>query len=290
MEGLEGAEVSIYMMSKDSLFTRIAELERQGQPVALATIVRAQGSVPRHEASKMLVHPDGRIEGTIGGGDLENQIIREALQALKDGLPKYLHYEFRDIEQGDVGVCGGEMEVFVEPIRPDPTIVVVGGGHVGAAVAHLAKWLGFRVVVSDDRPEFATSEAVPGADEFHQGPLSELAENVHITADTYLMLTTRGVSVDVEGLPPLLDSEAAYIGVIGSRRRWEVTAQALAEQGVALDKIERVRSPMGLELNAETPEEIAISMLAEIIMLRRGGTGATMAHKPVIPGSRKESA
>ncbi len=276
-------------MSVDSIFARIAELERQGRPVALATIVRAQGSVPRHEASKMLVHPDGDTEGTIGGGDLESQVIQEALEALRDGQSRFLHYDFRDIEQGDVGVCGGEMEVFVEPIRPDPTIVVVGGGHVGAAVVHLAKWLGFRVVVSDDRPEFASAEAVPEADEFHLGPLAELGEKIPLTADTYIMLTTRGVTVDVEGLPALLDSEAAYIGVIGSRRRWEVAAQQLAEKGVPIERIERVTSPMGLELNAETPEEIAVSMLAEIIMLRRGGTGAAMAHKPVVRANRKGS-
>lgn len=264
-------------MANDSIFGRLAELERQGRPVALATIVRASGSVPRHEGTRMLIHPDGRIEGTVGGGDLENRVIEAAIQALRDGLPKILHYEFRDIERGDAGVCGGEMEVFVEAIRPRATIVVVGGGHVGSAVAHLASWLGFRVVVTDDREEFASEDAIPEADEHIHAPLAELPDRIEITPDTYVMLTTRGVPVDVEGLPALLETQAGYIGVIGSRRRWEVCAQQLAEKGLPEEQIERVHSPMGLELNAETPEEIAVSMLAEIIMQRRGGTGQKMS-------------
>ena len=228
----------------------------------------------------MLVFGDGRSEGTVGGGDLEHQVIQAARQALQDGRPRKLSYSFRDLERGDVGVCGGEMEVFVEPVQARPTLVVVGGGHVGRAVVHLASWLGFRVVLSDDRPEYAAAEAAPGADTYLVGPLAELPQRIQITPDTYVMLTTRGVPVDVDGLPPVLQSPAGYIGVIGSRRRWEVCAQELAARGVPAEQIARVHSPMGLELNAETPEEIAVSMLAEIIQIRRGGTGERMAHEP----------
>ena len=257
------------------LFARIAELQAAGRSVALATVVRTVGSVPRHEGTRMLIFPDGQIEGTVGGGDLESRVIRAGLKTLDGGAPKTLHYEFRDIEQGDVGVCGGEMEVFVEAVRPSPTVVVVGGGHVGSSVVHLANWLGFQVVVTDDRPEFVT---VPGADQSILAPLAELPNKINITSETYILLTTRGLPIDVDGLPPLLDSEAGYIGVIGSKRRWDACAKQLAEQGVPQEKIDRVVSPMGLELNAETPEEIAISMLAEIIMLRRGGSGEHMAR------------
>lgn len=270
-------------------FARVAELERRGDPVAIATVIRAQGSVPRHEGSRMLIFPDGRIEGTIGGGDMESRVIEEAQQAMMDGRPRLLHYAFRDIEEGDVGVCGGEMEVFVDPLRPRPTVVVVGGGHVGKAVAHLARWLGFRTVVADDRPEFATPEAVPDGDEYVAGPLNELPDRVRITPDTYVLLTTRGVPVDIEGLPALLETDAAYIGVIGSRRRWEVCANKLLEMGYPKGKITRVTSPMGIELNAETPEEIALSLMAEIVMLRRGGSGKPMAHAPVLRRGRSGS-
>lgn len=264
----------------DQVFRRIAELQAVGSRVALATVVRTSGSVPRRAGTRMLIHPDGEIEGTVGGGDLEHRVIQAGLEALQSGRPQLLKYEFRDPERGDVGVCGGVMEVYVESVQPQPTLVVVGGGHVGRAVAHLAKWLGFRVVVNDDRAEYADPSAVPDADQVIHSPLSELPQRLTITADCYLLLTTRGVPIDVEGLPVLLESPAGYIGVIGSRRRWEVCAQQLAENGVPAEQIERVHSPMGLELNAETPEEIAVSMLAEIIMLRRGGSGEVMAHEP----------
>ena len=189
----------------------MAGLRAAGRSVALATVVRTVGSVPRHEGTRRLIFPDGQIEGTVGGGDLESRVIRAALETLDGGSPKTLHYEFRDIEQGDVGVCGGEMEVFVEAVRPSPTVVVVGGGHVGSSVAHLANWLGFHVIVSDDRPDFASPEAVPDADEYILTPLAELPDKINITSDTYIMLTTRGFPVDAPGLPPLLATDARYI-------------------------------------------------------------------------------
>lgn len=262
-----------------SILQTLAELERKGEPVATATVVRAQGSVPRHDGSKMLVYPDGRIEGTIGGGDMESRVIKEALDALDDGETRMLSYAFRDVQKGDVGVCGGEVEVFVEPILPKPQVIIAGGGHVGKAVAHLAQWLGFRVVVSDDRADFATADAVPSADEHIHCALSELPSRARIDRDTYVLLTTRGMPVDIEGLPALLETDAGFIGVIGSRRRWEVCVDKLRAGGMADEAIARITSPIGLELNAESPEEIAVSIMAEIIMLRRKGTGERMQHQ-----------
>ena len=264
----------------DRLFDRLTEADRKGQPVALCTVIRAQGSVPRHAGSKMLVFEDGSIEGSIGGGELESRVIAEALEALADGQPRITPYSLSNPAEGDPGVCGGEVEVFVDPIGKKPTVVVFGGGHVGRAVVHLAHWLGFRTVVADDRAEFASVESAPEADEHIVCPLAELAQRVRIDAITYLVLTTRGVSVDVEGVPALLESPAAYIGIIGSRRRWETAAVELQGRGVPRARLERIHSPMGLELNAETPEEIAVSILSEIILLRRGGTGESMRHPP----------
>jgi len=264
----------------DRFFKRLAEAERSGEPLALCTVIRASGSVPRHAGSKMLVFGDGSIEGTIGGGEMESRVIGDALAALNDGRARITHYTLSDPSQGDPGVCGGEVEVFVDPIGVKPTVVVFGGGHVGQAVIHLAHWLGFRTVIADDRPEFASAESAPEADEHIVGPLAELAQHVRLDDQTYLVLTTRGVNIDVEGVPALLDSAAAYLGIIGSRRRWETAAAELEARGTPRAKLERVHSPMGLELNAETPEEIAVSILAEIIGLRRGGTGESMRHAP----------
>ncbi|MCK5053735.1 MAG: XdhC family protein [Anaerolineales bacterium] len=269
------------------IYQTLAELENRGGAAALATVIRTQGAVPRRAGSKMIIFPDGRIDGTIGGGEMESRVIAEALESLGEGVTRTIVYSFRDPEKGDVGVCGGEVEVFIEPIKANETIVIAGGGHVGKAIVHLAKWLGFRVVVADDRTDFATPENLPDADAHFACSLKELPEHVDIHGDTYLVLTTRGVDVDVDGLPALLETSAAYIGVIGSRRRWETTVKALLEQGVPEDKIARVTSPIGLELNAETPEEIAVSVLAQIIMLRRGGTGETMAYSPKGPRKGK---
>lgn len=259
-----------------SIYQALAELETKHQPVALCTIVKASGSTPRHSTSKMLVHLDGRILGSVGGGELENRVIQEALASLRDGKPRNLTYRMTNPERGDPGLCGGQVEVFVEPILPTPMLVVVGGGHVGKAVAHLAKWLGFRVAVSDDRPEFCTPEANPEADEFYPVPLAELPLNLTITPQTAIVLTTRGSNVDVAGLPALLDTQAGYIGVIGSRRRWNTTVRELNQQGISDEKLKHIHSPIGLGIGAETPEEIAVSILAEILMLRADGSGRPM--------------
>jgi xanthine dehydrogenase accessory factor len=178
------------------------------------------------------------------------------------------------------------VEVYVEPLSPHPTVVVVGGGHVGKAVTHLAHWLGFRVAVCDDRPGFASAEAVPGGDIYITCDLQDLPERLPIDSQTYLILTTRGVPIDVAGLPSILATPAAYVGVIGSRRRWETTAAELRQAGLSDAELARVTSPMGLEIRAETPEEIAISILAEIIRLRRGGSGESMRHTSRMGGSQ----
>ncbi len=263
-----------------SLYRRISELEGRGEQAALATVIRTQGSVPRHAGSKMIVYANGTAEGTIGGGEMESRVIQVGIEAIEEGSTKLLHYDFRDPSEGDVGVCGGEMEVFVEPIKIPPKLVVVGAGHVGQSLVHLGHWLGYHVVACDDREEFASKTYIPEADEVIHCELKQLSEHIEVHANTFIVFTTRGVDIDVEALPALLKSPAAYIGVIGSRRRWETTANALRESGVAEESIRNVTSPMGLEINAETPEEIAVSIFAEIIKVQKGGTGRSMGHDP----------
>jgi len=262
-----------------SIYNALAELEKEGGLGVLCTIVVSRGSTPRHVGSKMLVYPDGSFIGTIGGGEVENRVLANALEALKEGIPRMLEYSMLDPERGDPGVCGGQLEIFVEPLVPRPLLVVVGSGHVGKEVAYLGRWLGFRVAVSDDRPGFCTPEAVPDMDAYYPVPITELPQHLEIDPRTYFVLTTRGVDVDVIGLPALLDSEAAYIGVIGSRRRWAATRRQLLDAGVPPEKLSRVHSPIGLRINAETAKEIALSILAEIVMLRAGGSGKPMSKE-----------
>ncbi|MFL7893698.1 MAG: XdhC family protein [Anaerolineales bacterium] len=251
-----------------SIWQAIADLEEKHEAGVLCTIIRSQGSTPRHAGSKMLVYADGNIIGSVGGGELERRTISAALDLMLIGRPGWLDYNLSEPELGDPGVCGGQVEIYMEPIIPKPTLVVVGAGHVGQAVAHLAHWLDFRLVISDDRPEFCTPENIPNADQYFPIPLPEFTEKFKITPWTYLVLTTRSVDVDVPGLPGILSSPAAYIGVIGSRRRWETTRKQLEEAGIKPEKINRVRSPVGIEIHAETPQEIAVSIMAEIIQIR----------------------
>jgi xanthine dehydrogenase accessory factor len=251
--------------------------QEQGEPVVLATIIRERGSVPRHAGSKMLIYSDGRILGTIGGGEMESRVIEAAAAVLSEGQPRIHPYKLVDPSEGDPGVCGGEVEIFLEPYRSPKTIYVIGCGHVGRAVAFLAGWLGFRVVVTDDRVELATPELVPGADVYLPGSIEEALAAVKVTTTTYIVVVTRNVLVDRQVLPQLLATPAPYIGIIGSRRRWQETKKLLGEDGMSAGELARFHSPIGLELNAETPEEIAVSIMAEVIMLHRRGTGERMA-------------
>jgi len=258
-----------------SIYKAVSDLEAQLKSGALCTIVHTTGSTPRHETSKMLVYPDGTLIGTVGGGEVEGRVISEALDSIKDNKSRKLQYKMVNPKEGDPGICGGQLEIYIEPIVPQ-LLLVIGGGHVGKCVSHLAKWLGFQVAVSDDRPEFCSTEANPDADLLLPVRMAEIPNFIDITPFTYIVLTTRGAPIDIEGIPPLLDSKAGYIGVIGSRRRWITTRKGLQEAGVSEEAINRIHSPIGLELQAETPEEIAVSIMAEIIMLRNGGSGRSM--------------
>src|SRR5215510_8248457 len=184
-----------------SIYEALSELAKNNESATLCTVVRSEGSTPRHVGSKMLVYPDGKIIGTVGGGELESRVIRAGLESLKTGTSQNLSYTMADPSRGDPGVCGGTVEVLVEPILPPATIVIVGGGHVGKAVVHLAKWLGFRVAVSDDREEFSNPESVPGADAYYPVPMGKLTEHLNVTRQAYLVITSRGSPIDAAGLP-----------------------------------------------------------------------------------------
>ena len=178
-------------------------------------------------------------------------------------------------------ICGGQLKIFVEPIMPKPRLLIVGGGHVGKEVAHLGQWLGFYVLVCDERTELCNSETIPDADAFCYDYLEEIKEEIEITPWTYVVMTTRDSEVDLQVLPHLLPKKTAYIGLIGSRRRWAITKEKLLGLGITKDEIDFIRSPIGLQLNAETPREIAISIMAEIIMVQKHGNGKPMKNNGI---------
>lgn len=264
-------------MSDKAVLEAALETRAKGEPAVLATIVKEHGSVPRHAGSKMIVYPDGRIIGTIGGGEMESRVIARSRELIATGgKPEIMDFDLIDPTRGDPGVCGGQVEIFMEPLLPDPTILIIGCGHCGQALAELAHWAGFRVIVSDDRADLCNPEVIPLADEYLPVPPGEIARHAHIHSKTYIAAVTRGVPLDVEMLPPLLQSDAPYIGVMGSRRRWATAAKRLEEQGINKEKLARVYAPIGLELRAETPQEIAISIMAEIIAHHYGGDASPM--------------
>lgn len=264
------------MTEDHAVFKAILDAQERGLSAALATVIKVEGSVPRHVGSKMLVWPDGRIVGTVGGGAMEARVVGDGQAALADGQPRTVSYTLNDIRDGDPGICGGTVTVFVEPLQTAPTLLVIGCGHVGKALAELGKWAGFRVIVSDDRAEYCRPEHIPGMAGYLVCKPGEVVTQLAITPQTYVAAVTRGLPVDEELLPALLKTDAAYLGLIGSRRRWTLTANALIERGVTPEALKRIHAPIGLELEAETPEEIAVSIMAEIIMIRRGGSGRMM--------------
>lgn len=253
------------------LLQELIAAQAAGTPVVLATIVAARGSVPRRSGAKMLVYGDGRISGTIGGGEMEARIIAEAQAALADGQTRLVPYSLVDPQRGDPGVCGGEVEVYLEPYAPPASLLVIGCGHVGQAVAELGHWLGYRVLVSDDRAELAGPEHIPDADLYLPGEPADVLPRAGVHANTYVAVLTRNVLLDRELLPLLAQTAAPYIGVIGSRRRWVETRKLLLEDGMPEETLARFHSPIGLDVEAETPREIAVSILAEITLARRAG-------------------
>jgi xanthine dehydrogenase accessory factor len=264
-------------MSEQTLIAEtLLRIHREALPAALVTIIETQGSMPRHAGSKMIVWPDGTIVGTVGGGQMESRIIQDAQAAIKSGQTSIVEYTLNNIGKGDPGICGGTGRFFIEPMTETLTLLVIGGGHVGKALCELGKWAGFRVILSDDRPEFCHPDYVPGLDGYIVCPPGELPQHIELHNKTYVAAVTRGLPVDKNLLPILIGTQAAYIGLIGSRRRWALTVKELEGQGFSQEQLAQIHAPIGLEIQAETPQEIAVSILAEIIMKYRDGDGTPM--------------
>ncbi len=246
------------------ILQRLVELKTAGKPVCLCVVIKTSGAVPRHAGSKMLVFPDGRSEGTIGGGGVEQAALAAALEAFRDGKPRTVSYSLKGEDDSSLGVCGGDMEVYIEPQLPADTLLILGAGHVGRAIAQAARPLGFQIVVVDEREGLLDPTVFYGCRLIH-ADMADVPDKLEIGPRTFIVDVSHGSEVDVAGLPAILKSKASYIGVIGSKKRWATTLTGLRAQGVSEDMIAKVKSPIGLAIKAETPEEIAISILAEVI-------------------------
>jgi xanthine dehydrogenase accessory factor len=211
----------------------------------------------------MLIRDDGSRLGTVGGGEMESRVVDVAGEAMADGRPRLLTYRLVDPSTGDPGVCGGEMDVYVEPYMNIASLLIIGAGHVGRAVCELAQWTGWDVHLWDDRPE--QLEELDDAVTPHGGELSEVLADIPLDARSAIVMVTRNVPLDVELIPAVVKQPAAYIGLMGSARRWSTTKKLLIDAGCSEDEISRISTPIGLEIGAETPEQIAISIMAEVV-------------------------
>ena len=256
-------------MAKD-LYEEIAEFRSKGLRAALATIIASKGATPRKDSAKMLIYADGRQSGTIGGGFTEAEVRREALIALKTGKPKLLSFDLTGVDHEESAlVCGGFMQVYVEPVLPDPTLYIFGAGFVSRAVAEAVKPLGFKIAVVDDRAEFANADKFPMADRIWVDRWEDVFRKLPVNDSSYLFIATRGHSLDLICLRFAMQSPARYIGMLGSLGKNRSLFEALETEGVDPAQFKRVCVPVGIDIGAETAEEIAASMAAELIAIRK---------------------
>jgi xanthine dehydrogenase accessory factor len=266
------------------LFEEIVKMRRAGQRGALATIVHTNGSIPSYESSRMLVREDGSIAGTIGGGCVEADVWAAAKEVMRTESPRKMVFHLNNEASYDNGlICGGTLEIFVEPVLPQPMLYVFGGGHVSMAMAKAASAAGFGIGVVDDRAAFANKERFPMAQEVFTG-YEEAFQKIQPNSSTYLVIVTRGHKDDMRVLAWAVRTPARYVGMIGSKRKVLSVYKALEHEGYRPEEFERVYAPMGLEIGALSPDEIAISIVAELIAVRRGAEST--AHKKVKIESR----
>ena len=263
------------------IFEEILRMRRAGRRGALATIVHTNGSIPSFESSRMLVRDDGSIAGTIGGGCVEAEVWAAAKEVMEAEQPRKMIFNLNHDADYDAGlICGGTLEVFVEPILPQPTLYIFGAGHVSLAVSRIASEAGFAIAVIDDRESFANVERFPMASEVHTS-YADSFEKIHPNSSSYLLIVTRGHKDDMRVLAWAVNTDARYIGMIGSKRKVLSVYKALEKEGYAPEKFERVHAPVGLDIGALSPEEIAVSIVAELIAVRRNAKASS--HKSIQP-------
>jgi len=253
------------------VFAAVAEALEKGEPAALVTIVSTTGSTPQRVGAKMLVFPDGRMVGTIGGGCYENDAFWKAREAITSRKPQLLHYELDDDFAQETGlICGGQMSVYIEPIEPSPELYVIGAGHVGYHLATMAQDVGFQVHVVDDREKFASRERFPNVAEVVTEDIPAWLERTKLPSYAYVVIVTRGHTNDLDALRALAPRELRYLGLIGSRAKVARITDQLLSEGMTPDVLKQVHAPIGLDIGAVTPQEIAVSILSELIAVKHG--------------------
>lgn len=253
----------------EETFETLAQALSRGESVVLCVVTKVDGHAPRKPGAKMVVFPDGSIRGTIGGGRVEAEVIEKARMMLssESAAPEVVRYKLA----AELGMCcGGAMEIYFEPSPPSPKLWLFGAGHVARATAPLARSIGFRVVVVDDREDWNSPQNLGGEVIRKVAPYQDVLSRNEVAAGDYAVIVTRNHDDDQELLSRLQPLRLAYLGMIGSRRKVERAFARLRADGVTEEEIAKLRAPVGIEIGAETPEEIAVSIVAELIACRRG--------------------
>ena len=254
----------------EDIFEEIVRIRSEGESAALATVIKVKGSTPRGEGSKMLIRIDGTTLGSIGGGTLEAKVCQETMDVIREAKQKLLHFDLTGEEIAEDGMlCGGNMDILVEPILAQPYLYIFGAGHISFSISKIAKMVGFKVVVIDDRAEFANTKRFPEADEIFAKNFLEVFSKLKINRLSYIGIVTRGHKFDEEVLEWAVKTEACYLGMVGSKKKNDTIFSNLQSKGISKELLESVHAPIGLDIHAETPEEIAVSIIAEIIKVRR---------------------
>jgi xanthine dehydrogenase accessory factor len=255
----------------EEVFSAVVGALERGEAAALVTIVATRGSTPQRVGAKMLVFADGRVVGTIGGGCYENEAFWKAREAITARKPQLVHYELADdVAEANGLICGGQMDVYIEPIEPSAELYIVGAGHIGHHLARLAGEAGFRVHVLDDREKFANRERFPHAVEVVVDDIPTWLRSTSMPAHAYAVIVTRGHVNDLEALRALAPRQLRYLGLIGSRAKIARLYEVLLSEGVPAEQLQRIYAPIGLQIGAVTPPEIAVSILAELIAVKYG--------------------
>src|SRR5213594_4345945 len=262
------------------IFDEIQRLRREGRKAVLATIVQIRGSVPSFNTAKMLVRDDGSTLGSVGGGCVEADVWAAAQDVMNDEKSRVMTFDLTEESMAEGGlICGGKVEIFVEPIIPVPEMIIFGGGHISRQVSKIATIAGFRTTIVDNRPIYANAERFPEAEAIHSESFEKAFEEIVPDENTYVIIVTRGHQEDQNVLRWAVQTNARYIGMIGSKRKIRSITEQLTSEGIPRERLERVYMPIGLDIGAVSPEEIAVAIVAEVIHNRRAGFKHPLSKK-----------
>jgi len=265
------------VQEKERVYQAALDAIRSSQPACVLTLIHSEGSTPREAGAKMLLRADGSTVGTIGGGTFEQSALDDARAAMETGVSRVVEYSLQGQGEAKLGICGGKAKVYLEVLQPRCTLLILGAGHVAQPLAEFGHLLGFRTVVVDDRPEFASPARFPHADELMVTDFHNLAQRLIISADTFAVIVTRNHEFDAVVLRELLSLPLRYVGMIGSRNKVRAVFERLLSEGEPRERLSQVRAPIGLNTGGHTPAEIALSIMAEVVMVQHNGSGEPLS-------------